>query len=178
MKRLATVLALRSWCWVAALGGLAGAHLAARADVPAQELKAKVIARALLFAQWPTAALQPGQTLIMCLAEDHPLAAAIALQDGQMINGHRLQLRRGANDPSRQCNVALVGPHERAPMAQRRQGLLRVGDVPGGLKDGVMVNVEIESGRVVFDVNLKTAREDGLDIDTRLLRLARFVQQE
>lgn len=178
MKLLAWMLALHRWCWVAALGGLAGAHLAARADVPAQELKAKVIVRALLFAQWPAAALQPGQTLVMCLAEDHPLAAAITLQDGQMINGHRLQLRRGANDPTKQCNVALVGANERAPMAQRRQGLLRVGDVPGGLKDGVMVNVEIESGRVVFDVNLKTAREDGLDIDTRLLRLARFVQQE
>lgn len=163
---------------MAALGGLAGVNPAVRADVPAQELKAKVIVRALLFAQWPAAVLQPGQTLIMCLAEDHPLAAAIARQDGQMINGHRLQLRRGANDPSKQCNVALVGANEHSPMAQHRQGLLRVGDVPGGLKDDVMVNVEIELGRVVFDVNLKAAREDGLDIDTRLLRLARFVQQD
>lgn len=178
MTPLARLLAPRKWCWVAALGVVAGAHAIARADAPAQELKAKVIVRALLFAQWPAAALQPGQTLVLCLAEDHPLAAAIAVQDGQMINGHRLQLRRGASDPSKQCNVALVGANERAPMAQRRHGLLRVGDVPGGLKDDVMVNVEIESGRVVFDVNLKAAREDGLDIDTRLLRLARFVQQE
>ena len=178
MTRLARLLALRSWCCVAALGGIAGVHPAVRADVPAQELKAKVIVRALLFAQWPVALLQPGQTLVMCLAEDHPLATAIAHQDGQMINGHRLQLRRGPSDPSKQCNVALVGPNERAPMAQRRHGLLRVGDVPGGLKDDVMVNVEIELGRVVFDVNLKAAREDGLDIDTRLLRLARFVQQD
>ena len=178
MNRLARVLALRGWCWVAALGGIAGAHPAAWADVPAQELKAKVIVRALLFAQWPTTVLQPGQALVMCLADDHPLAAAIAPQDGQMINGHRLQLRRGAADPSKQCHVVLVGPKEHAPMAERRQGLLRVGNVPGGLKDDVMVNVEIELGRVVFDVNLKAAREDGLDIDTRLLRLARFVQQD
>ena len=33
-------------------------------------------------------------------------------------------------------------------------------------------------GRVVFDVNLKTAREDGLDFDVRLLRLARYVQRD
>jgi hypothetical protein len=29
----------------------------------------------------------------------------------------------------------------------------------------------------VFDVHLRAVREDGLDIDTRLLRLARFVQK-
>jgi hypothetical protein len=40
------------------------------------------------------------------------------------------------------------------------------------------LNVQIELGRVVFDVNLKTAREDGLDFDVRLLRLARYVQRD
>ena len=61
---------------------------------------------------------------------------------------------------------------------QRRHGLLLVGDLLGGLGDGVMLNVQIELGRVVFDVNLKAAREDGLDFDARLLRLARFVQRD
>lgn len=178
MKRRAGPLAPRRWRWVAVLAGIAAAATTARADASAPELKARIIVRALLFAQWPAAVLQPGQTLVMCLAEEHPLAGAVARQDGQMINGHRLQLRRGATDPSKQCHVALVGPNERAPMAQRRHGLLRVGDVLGGLKDDVMVNVQVELGRVVFDVNLKAAREDGLEIDTRLLRLARFVQQD
>ena len=41
-----------------------------------------------------------------------------------------------------------------------------------------MLNLQLDQGRVVFDINLATTRAAGLDISARLLRLARFVAQE
>jgi hypothetical protein len=169
---------LRLVCGAVTLMALVAASQPAAADAPERDLKAQILVRALLFVQWPSIVLQPGQALVMCLAEDHPLADAVTRQDGQLINGHRLQVRRGAVDPARQCHVALVGPSDSSAMAQRRLGLLRAGDILGGLKEGVMLNVQVELGRVVFDINLKAAREDGLELDTRLLRLARYVQRD
>lgn len=159
---------------------LAGAAAAGvRANMPEHELKAQIVLRTLMFAQWPASVLRPQEALVVCAADDHPMTPLIARQEGQLINGHRLQLRRMGADPGRQCHVALVGPGRKAlDSVQRRHGLLLVGDLLGGLGDGVMLNVQIELGRVVFDVNLKAAREDGLDFDARLLRLARFVQRD
>jgi hypothetical protein len=161
-----------------ALAWLGLAAAGAQANLPEQDLKAQILVRTLMFAQWPQNLLPPSEALVVCLADDHPMAPAIARQDGQMINGHKLQLRRTTTDPNQQCHVAVVGPGTRPAGQQRRRGLLLVGDLMGGPGEGVALNVQIELGRVVFDVNLKTAREDGLDFDVRLLRLARYVQRD
>lgn len=168
----------RWWQRALALACLGATAIGAHANLPEQDLKAQIVVRTLMFAQWPQNLLPPSEALVVCLAEDHPLAAAFARQDGQLINGHRLQLRRTTADPNRQCHVALVGPGTRPASQQRRRGLLLVGDLQSGLGEGVTLNVQSELGRVVFDVNLKAAREDGLDFDVRLLRLARYVQRD
>lgn len=158
---------------------LGAAITSARASAPEHDLKAQIVVRALMFAQWPAHALPPHEALVVCAPDDHPMTPAIARQEGQIINGHRLLLRRTGAGPARDCHVALVGAAGKAAGGtQRRPGLLLVGDLSSGLGEGVMLNVQIELGRVVFDVNLKAAREDGLDFDARLLRLARFVQRD
>lgn len=175
MAGLALRLAQRALVLALACATAAGAQ----ASAPEHELKAQIVVRTLMFTVWPSSVLPPGDALVVCAAEDHPMTPVIARQDGQTINGHRLQLRRGAADPGRQCHVVLAGAGTKAAGGlQRRHGLLLVGDLLGGLGEGVMLNVQIELGRVVFDVNLKAAREDGLDFDPRLLRLARFVQRD
>ncbi|MBI5271868.1 MAG: YfiR family protein [Burkholderiales bacterium] len=164
------------------LRGCAGAWLLALAPwaagtaLPEQDLKAQVFVRSLLFVLWPTPA-DPREDLVVCVAETHPWAAALGRQQGQPVNGRRLQVRLTSSDPGQRCHVVVVGRDGARDSFPRRPGLLRVGDHPDALDQGVMLNVQVESGRVVFDVHLRAAREDGLDIDTRLLRLARFVQK-
>jgi len=54
--------------------------------------------------------------------------------------------------------------------------VLVVSDAATMLDQGAMINLQIEDGRIVFDVDLDAARRVGLAVSTQLLRLARFVR--
>ena len=72
------------------------------------------------------------------------------------------------------CHVAYVGPDVVPPVPAPR-ALLWVGDSHGLTERGVTLNLQPLQGRIVFDVDLQAARRAGLEINARLLRLARFV---
>jgi hypothetical protein len=75
------------------------------------------------------------------------------------------------------CHVAYVGADVLLPVPAPR-GLLWVGDSHGLTERGVTLNLQPLQGRIVFDVDLQAARRAGLEINARLLRLARFVHME
>lgn len=169
-----------AWCW-ALLAGLWSSPLSAQAPASNQalaELKAQIVFRTLLFIEWPAGQLRPGQALSLCLLEDSPLATALLGLAGRTINGHALEPRRLRADQASACHAALLGPAtDTGPLQQPGRALLLVSDAPAMLGRGVMLNLQVEDGRVVFDVGLAASHRAGLEISTKLLRLARFVQR-
>jgi hypothetical protein len=162
-----------SWALVLSLLSLAS---------PAQplaeaELKAQILWRALQFVEWP-AEVAPAQPLQLCLLAQGPLAEALREWAQRLLNGRRLELRRVASAGSATgCHILYVGADGVVP-AQPPRGLLWVGDDMGLTERGVMINLQPQQGRIVFDVDLQSARRAGLDINARLLRLARYVRTE
>jgi hypothetical protein len=141
------------------------------------DLKAQVVLRALLFFEWPAGVLEAAQPMLLCLAAPGPFAVALERLRGEMINGHPLDVRRAAAGELRPCHVAYVGPVEiEAPGRSRWTVLL--GDAHGLLERGAMLNLQVDQNRVVFDINLAAARQAGVEISARLLRLARYVRQD
>lgn len=155
--------------------------LAAAQPLPPEELKAQIVFRSLLFVEWPGAALPQGQALRLCLLEEGPLAAALEALAGRRINGHALETRRLRGDPPQLggCHVALVGAGFDAALraAVTDKPVLLVTEAPAMLNLGAMLSLQIEDGRVVFDIGLESARRAGLEISTKLLRLARYVRK-
>lgn len=155
---------------------------AARAQaLPEAELKAQILWRALQFVSWP-AEVVPAQPLQLCLLAAGPLADALRESLPQELNGHRVELRRvpgsgAAPTAAAGCHIAYVGAQVQLPAPPPR-ALLWVGDGHGLTERGVMLNLQPQQGRIVFDVDLQAARRAGLDFDARLLRLARFVRME
>ena len=162
------------WCiWCAPLSAQAPAP-----DQALAELKALIVFRAMLFVEWPAGQLRLGQPLSLCLLDDGPLAAAMLGLTGRMINGHALEPRRVRPDQAAGCHAALLGPTiDSTQLAAPGRAQLLISDAPAMLSKGVMLNLQIEDGRVVFDVGLAAAHRAGLEISTKLLRLARFVQR-
>jgi len=169
-----------AWCW-ALLAGLWSTPLSAQAPASDQalaELKAQIVFRTMLFIDWPAGQLRPGQALSLCLLEDSPLATALLGLAGRTINGHALEPRRLRADQASTCHAALLGPTtDTGPLQQAGRALLLVSDAPAMLGRGVMLNLQVEDGRVVFDIGLASAHRASLEFSTKLLRLARFVQR-
>ena len=139
------------------------------------QLKAQVLVKALRFVEWPSAALADGQPLTLCLTEDTPLAQELRSLDGQNVGRNPLQVRMVRNRQFAGCLVVLVGEALAALPAQ--SATLWVSEAPGMLERGGMLSLQVEDGRVVFDIGLDAARRAGLDISAKLLRLARFVKK-
>jgi hypothetical protein len=170
----------RRWAVAALLALVCAAPLLANpaAPLPQDELKAQILFRSLMFIEWPAAKLGPGQALALCLLDEGALANALQALAGRSVNGHALELRRGRIEQLGDCHAALVGPAFDAARAQiEGRSLLLVSEAPAMLDKGVMLSLQIEDGRIVFDVGLEAARRAGLEVNSKLLRLARFVRK-
>ncbi|MGM9489947.1 YfiR family protein [Ideonella sp. YS5] len=162
--------------WLLALI-LAWAAMPAQAQREEPELKARVLFQVMLFVQWPG---RTGETSFQfCTLDDTPLAEAMRSFEGRRINDRVFSWRRVSVEQLGACHVAYVG-HAGQPALQQQaasHGVLWVGDELGLLDRGAMLNLQVESGKVVFDIGLETLRRSGLDISAKVLRLARYVKE-
>ena len=77
----------------------------------------------------------------------------------------------------RKCHVLFVCPSEKPFWSRvlpplQKEGILLVGDTPGFLEAGGIINLVIEDKKVRFEVNLAAAARGKLQIRSSLLRLA------
>jgi hypothetical protein len=55
-------------------------------------------------------------------------------------------------------------------------GVLTVGEAPGFIADGGIVNFKLEGGRVRFEINVVAAEQEQIRISSKLLSLAQIVR--
>lgn len=172
---------LRGLCALAAL--LLALPVQAQRQAPEPELKAAILVNLLLFVDWRRPGAQPQDRLNACYLEPGAVARALVQFDGKVLKGKPLRVLRVSQAQLGGCHLLYLSPVESASLpdlvpAVYSKGVLLAGDTPGYLQRGVMLNLEIEGGRVVFDVNLQAVRQAGLAVSSKVLRLARAVQGE
>jgi hypothetical protein len=165
-----------------ALLGLAG--IAAASGAPAQgprpeyEVKTAFLYNFALFTDWP-GETDPG--VVYCILGDNPFGAALDALNNVRLRGSvasRRLLTPGS--PVTGCHVlfiAALDPQglQRGVQAARGLPVLTVADATGAIEAGVMIALTLERQRVVFEVNLPAAQAAGLNLSSKLLRLARKV---
>lgn len=167
-------------CLAPLRAGLAAAALLVAAWAGAQsnpdELKAEVTYRALMFVTWPADRVA-ARGLQLCTLSEGRTEAALGALSGRTIRQQVMEVRRVRHDQLAGCHAVYLPGHQPAAMAALEgRPVLIVADAPGMLEQGAMVNLQVEDGRIVFDVDLNAARRAGLDISAKLLRLARYVK--
>lgn len=173
--------AFATWRKFVALGLLVIAPLAlAQRQAPEPELKAAILANMLLFVDWPAQGAQAPNRLTVCYLDAGPVAAALLQLDGKVLKGKPLHVVRVDAATISGCHALYVSPLDAASLPLvapnlRASGVLLVGDSPGYLQRGVMLNLEIDGGRVAFDIDLRSIRHAGLSVSSKVLRLARQV---
>ena len=152
-------------------------------QAPEPVLKAAILVNMLLFIDWPSQAAQPKDRRVLCYLDSSPVAAALLQLDGRSVSNRPLSVQQvSIADAARlsSCHAVYLAPGNAVGMSDivpslRAAGVLIVGDSPDYLQRGVMLNLDVESGRVVFDIDLKSARQAGVGVSSKMLRLARRV---
>lgn len=171
------------WRWAAccalALFWLQPRPAAAQMSNP-DVLKAEVIYRALMFITWPPEREAAGRSLEICTLGEGRVDGALQSLAGRPIRQLTVSVRRlGRNDAPTGCHLLyLPAPQPALRGALAEAPVLVVSDAAAMLDHGAMINLQVEDGRIVFDVELDAARRAGLAVSTKLLRLARFVRHQ
>lgn len=150
---------------------------AALAQTSDAEVKAKMIVNFLSFASLPGG----GGELVLGVVGGGPVSTALGEADGAAAGGRRIRIvRMGRADAAQlgRCDAVFIdggaGANEarRALASVRGKGVLTIGDTGRFLSYGGMINFVIKDRNVRFEINNTAARDAGIQLSSKLLRLA------
>jgi len=147
---------------------------------PEYEVKAAFLLNFARFVQWPSSEeVSPNAPFTICILGSDPFDKTIdQIVQGERIGDHPLVVRR-VRRPEEACQVLFVSstePEVAHILRETGPGVLTVGETPGFLRAGGMINFVVDRRRVRFDVNRAAAERASLRISSRLLGVARSVQ--
>lgn len=134
----------------------------------------------LLFVDWPVRTTSPPDQLTICYQGDSPVAAALIRLNGKAVKGKSLKVVQVNDANAAQCQALYLSPGNSAELDRTltligSSSVLVVADSPEYFQRGTMLNLELVSGRIVFDIDLRSAHKAGLQVSSKALRLARQV---
>jgi hypothetical protein len=167
--------------WLACVG------LATAEDSPAAmeyQVKAAYLYNFTKFIDWPsnnfTSADAP---IVIGIMGENPFGKTLDdLVKGEVVRGHPLIIKRlNPGEDWRGCQVLFISHFEKDQLASLLQQLkgnpvLTVSDSSGFAEQGGIINFVIIQGKVKLEINPDAATAAGLQISSKLLRLAHIVK--
>ncbi len=162
----------RLWVVVLVLSGAGVLH--SQAVSFEYQIKAVYLFNFVKFIEWPADA--DSRPLTICVADQNPFGDVLAeTVRGEKVNERPLVARVIA-EPEPGCHVVFVPQAAPAAVylrAARGHPILTVGEAPGFLKQGGIINFIVEDGKVRFQIDQNAAERVELRVSSHLLRLAR-----
>lgn len=154
-------------------------------DVTEVSLKGAFIFNFARFTDWPAESLSSSGAISACVVGDRGVSEALRRSvAGQNLNGRAIVVSFvEPNSALPGCHFLYVSGVSRARMAEIVYGVhdapvLTVSDDDAFIKLGGMIQVYIESGKMRFRINPKSAKRAGLQLSSRLLALADLVDAD
>lgn len=163
---VAAALMLMALAWSASLG--------AQAQLEYQ-VKASYLYNFIEFTEWPADTLGQSTRFNLCVVDLARFGPALEPLLGEQVQGRPLtvvELKRPGDARTASCHVLFVARGYVAEALPVERGMLTVGETPGFLARGGIINLVEVRGRIRFEVNQAAAERVGLTLDSRLLRLA------
>jgi hypothetical protein len=140
--------------------------------------EAAIIYNLARFSQWPANRFATDSSPVtLCVAPGDPIASSLAELEGKPVGSRPLHVRKQAAF-GKECHLAFVSAEDATPAnleALSRRGILAIGDRDGFAASGAIGLVTI--GRQLrFEVNVRAAREAGVQFSSQMLRLATSVR--
>ena len=135
--------------------------------------------------QWPSNAFaQPDSPIVIGILGEDPFGTILdRVLEGKKVNGRAFRVKRLRLVPDlKECHIVFVSSSEMSRLAEaihlvKGMPILTIGEIPGFARRGGIINLILEDNKVHFEVNVEAAKEADLNISSRLLALARIVQE-
>lgn len=143
--------------------------------VPEYELKAAFLYNFMLFTEWPG---KPGEELTLCLYGRDRFGAALDAIEGRPVKNASVRVHRPESlSQLRACQALFIADSEMPGLRKiletvKGAPVLTVADSKGAARAGVMINLALTGQHVTFEINTAAAKAAGLNISSKLLRLA------
>jgi hypothetical protein len=169
--------------WSAFLGvAFAGG---AGAQIDEYQVKAAFLYNFVKFVEWPASSFPKlNDPIVICILGQNPfddsLSEAIR---GKLWEGRALTIVQITDlPPKSRCQILFVSSSERQRFRSmaaslKGSGILTVGDTPGFIDDGGIINLKLEGGKIRFDINVEAAGQAHLTVSSKLLNLAQTVKR-
>jgi hypothetical protein len=146
------------------------------------EVKAAFLLNFTKFIEWPVRAVPAGAPFSICIAGEDPFGITLEqLVQGEKVESHPIVVRRIPGPVNGSCEILFISRSERDVekiLSEVPPGVLTVGDTDAFLRQGGMIALVIDNRRVRFDVDVRAAARAGLKISSRLLNVARTVENQ
>jgi len=151
-------------------------------------IKAGFIYNFAKFVDWPaTAFAQPDSPIVIGILGTDPFGTLIdRIVENKKIGARGFVVKRlkwGTDFKElKECKILFVSASEKAHIDDVVQivktlPILTVGETPGFAERGGVIRFVLEDNRVRFEINVEAAHQADLTISSRLLTLARIIQQ-
>jgi hypothetical protein len=157
--------------------------LSAQAPASEYQVKAAFLLNFTRFIEWPAEAFAgPDSSLTICVLGDDPFGGTLdQVVEGEKVKERRLAVQRIRRAPKpKSCQVLFAPDSERDVgeiLTDLGPGVLTVGEGDGFLRAGGMIGFIVEGRHVRFDINLRAAANASLNLNARLLNVARTVHK-
>jgi hypothetical protein len=167
----------------AILGAVFGA--CAQSQLDEYQVKAAFLYNFAKFVEWNADAFKDAtDPIVICIAGDtlisRPLEAAVT---GKMVESRAFVVRKVSDAPhAGGCHILFISSGERKRSREilgglKASGTLTVGETPGFISDGGIINFKLDGGKVRFEINADAAGQERLRISSKLLSLAQIVKK-
>lgn len=180
---ISTRIRVRALVGAAAVLGWLLAPCTAAGSADEDQVKAAFLFRFAQFVSWPDDAFESktAPLRIATLGPSHFADALREVVDGKVIGGHPIAVTPVSSlVEARRSHLLYIDSSQRVSQSElealSRSGVFTVGSETGFANDGGLANFYTLEGKVRFEINERAARDAGLQVSSRLLRLARVVE--
>jgi YfiR/HmsC-like len=158
---------------------LGGLPVAQAQELPEYRLKTAFLYNFSIYTEWPDNSITSEFNL--CIYGEDMFGKHLDHLLQKKINGRNIRIQR--TDDARNlkdCQIVYISqttiPNLKNILVELNgKPVLTVADSPGFSQQGIALNMSLEEGKVIFEVNLAAARNAGLNFSSQLLRFANAI---
>ena len=142
-------------------------------------IKAAFLYNFAKFIEWPADAFADDNApMTLCVLGDASLEEAFGLVEGKSVKGRKLKvLHLKTLNAKQACHIIFISSSENDRVAKilprmKNQNSLTVGEAEEFIGQGGMINFVVKQNKIRFDIHIKPAKQAGLTISSKLLKLA------